>query len=112
MPTLACWANLARKKFSMNFGIETLETLLKEQKVEVQEGVFLCCDKQLIHLDIVLRDGNIVVEFNAPFTYLLVTKLGVKQLLNIVKPRVESVTITPKSFIIKLSTLGSWEIER
>lgn len=96
----------------MNFGIETLETLLKEKKVELQEGVFLCCDKQLIHLDIFLKEGNIVVEFNAPFTYLLVTKLGVKQLLNLVSPRVESVTITPKSYIVKLSTLGSWEIER
>lgn len=96
----------------MNFGIETLENLLKEKKVEIQEGVFLCCDKQLIHLDIFLREGNIVVEFNAPFTYLHVEKLGPKKLLNLVSPRVESVTITPKSYIVKLSSLGEWEFER
>lgn len=96
----------------MNFGLETLEGLLKDKKVEIQEGVFLCCEKQLIHLDIFLKEGNIVIEFNAPFTYLNVEKIGPKRLLNLVSPRVESITITPKSYIVKLSSLGNWELER
>lgn len=106
------WANSTKERFSMNFGIETIETLLKEQKVEIQEGVFLCCDKQLIHLDILLRDGNIVVEFASPFTYLHVEKLGIKKLMNVIRPRVESVTITDKSYDVKLSSLGTWSFER
>jgi hypothetical protein len=57
-------------------------------------------------------DGNVVVEFSAPFTYVLITKLGPKRLLNLVKPRVESITITPKSYILKLSTFGNYEVER
>ena len=108
----ANWVNLLRKKFSMNFSLETLETLLKDRKVEVQEGVFVCCDKQLIHLDMYLKNGSVVIEFAAPFTYLHVEKLGPKKLLNLVKPRVESLTITPTSYLVKLSSLGEWEFER
>ena len=96
----------------MAYDIGLLEQLLKNKEVEVQEGVSICCEKQIIHLDIYLKDGNVVVEFAAPFTYVLITKLGPKRLLNLVKPRVESVTITPKSYILKLSTFGNYEVER
>lgn len=97
---------------SMNYDLSLLEKLLKDKQVEIQDGVLICCEQQLIHLDIYLKNDNIVIEFAAPFTYLLVKKIGVKRLLNLVKPRIESITITPKSYIIKLSTIGDYEIER
>lgn len=96
----------------MVYDIGLLEQLLKNKQVEVQDGVSICCDKQLIHLDIYLKNDNIVIEFTAPFTYILITKLGPKRLLNIVRPRIESITITPKSYILKLSTFGDYEVER
>lgn len=96
----------------MKYDISSLEALLKDGKLEVQDGVFIVCEKKIVHLDMYLKGENIVIEFAAPFTYLLVTKLSVKRLLNVVKPRIESLTITPKSYIIKLSTLGEWEVER
>jgi hypothetical protein len=97
----------------MEFSIELLEKLLKDKKAEIQTGVFLCCDKGLIKPTVSLNnDNNVVIEFEAPFTYLHVEKLGPKRLLNLIKPRIESVTITPKSFNVKLSSLGIWEFER
>lgn len=96
----------------MAYDIGLLEQLLKNKEVEVQEGVSICCEKQIIHLDIYLKDDNIVIEFAAPFTYLRITKLGIKSLVNIVNPRIESITITDKSYDVKVSTLGVWKFAR
>lgn len=96
----------------MKYDISSLEALLKDGKLEVQDGVFVICEKKIIHLDIYLKGENVVIEFGIPFTYLHVEKLGPKKLLNLVSPRIESLTITPASYIVELSTFGKWEFER
>lgn len=96
----------------MKFNLSTLETLIKDKKVEIQDGVFLTCEKQTIKPNLYFKDNNIVIEFEAPFIYLHIEKIGIKKLLNIVNPRIESITIKEKSFDIKLSTLGVWEFAR
>ena len=97
----------------MEFNLDMLQSLLVNKKVQVQEGVFLCSDSSTIKTVITVNDEQeVVIEFDAPFTYLHVEKLGPKKLLNLVKPRVEVITISAKSIKVKLSSLGEWEFER
>lgn len=96
----------------MEFNLKTLETLVKEKKVEIQDGVFLTCENQEIKIHMYLKDGNVRIDFEAPFICLHVEKLGPKKLLNLVNPRVEYIIIKEKSFDVKLSSLGNWEFDR
>lgn len=97
----------------MEFNLDTLQSLLVDKKVQVQEGVFLCSDSSTVKAVMTVNDNKeIVIDFDAPFTYLHVEKLGPKKLLNLVKPRVEVITISDKSIKVKLSSLGEWEFER
>lgn len=96
----------------MSFKIEDLKELLIHGKFEVQSGVFLICENKVLSPKVYMSsDGEaIVIEFEAPFMYLHITKLGPKQLLNIIRPRVEYIKIKENSTLVKLSTLGEWEI--
>ena len=96
----------------MEFNLSTLETLIKSKKVEIQEGVFLVCDQQEIKTYMYLKDGNIRIDFDAPFVCLHIEKLGFKKLINLVNPRIEYIVIKEKSFDVKLSSLGNWEFPR
>ena len=89
-----------------------LETLLKTGKVEIHEGVSILSEKQLIKSSVYLKDGEVVIEFDAPFLYLHVDKLGPKKLVNLVKPRIETIVIKEKSIAVTLSTIGTWEFDR
>lgn len=94
----------------MNFDINSLKTLLKTGALEVQDGVMLVSDHNSLSPKIYMKDEDLIIEFEAPFLYLHVTKLGIKRVLNIVNPRVEYIKITPTSTVVKLSTLGEWEL--
>lgn len=97
----------------MEFSLSTLQSLLVNKKVQVDEGVYLCSDSSTIKTVMTVNDDKeIVIEFDAPFTYLHVEKIGPKRLLNLVKPRVEVITISDTSIKVKLSSLGEWEFER
>lgn len=94
----------------MNFDINSLKTLLKTGALEVQDGVMLVSDHNQLSPKIYMKDEDLIIEFEAPFLYLHIEKLGPKKLLNLVKPRVEYIKSTPISTVVKLSTLGEWEL--
>lgn len=94
----------------MDFSPKVLKELLKNGRVEIQEGVFLVSDGKVLKPTIYVKDDALIIEFEAPFLYLHVEKLGPKKLLNLVKPRVEYIKITDTSKLVKLSTLGEWEV--
>ena len=94
----------------MDFSPNVLKELLKNGRVEIQEGVFLVSDGKALKPTIYVKDDALIIEFEAPFLYLHVEKLSTKRILNLVKPRVEYIKITDTSTLVKLSTLGEWEI--
>lgn len=96
----------------MNFDINSLKTLLKTGALEVQDGVMLVSDHNQLSPKIYMKDEDLIIEFEAPFLYLHIEKLGVKKLLNLINPRVESITITDKSYDVKISTLGTWKFAK
>lgn len=96
----------------MEFNITSVKTLLRDGQLEVQDGTFLVSDQKNLKFSIYMKDEDLIIDFEAPFLYLHVTKLGVKRLLNVIKPRVESITVTDKSYNVKLSSLGTWEFAR
>jgi hypothetical protein len=94
----------------MDFSPNLLKTLLKDGRVEIQDGVFLVSEGKALKPTVYVNDGALIIEFEAPFLYLHVEKLSTKRILNLVKPRVEYIKITDTSTLVKLSTLGEWEI--
>lgn len=94
----------------MDFSPNILKKLLKDGRVEVQDGVFLVSEGKALKPTIYVKDDTLIIEFEAPFLYLHVEKLGPKKLLNLVRPKVEYIKITETSKLVKLSTLGEWEI--
>jgi len=94
----------------VDFNAKILKELLKIGRVEIQEGVFLVSDGKVLKPTVYVKEDALIIEFEAPFLYLHITKLGPKRLLNLVKPRVEYIKSTATSTVVKLSTLGEWEI--
>ena len=89
-----------------------LEDLINSGKAEIQDGVFLVSEEKMIKPVIYGKNSEVVIDFDAPFVYLHVTKLGPKRLVNLVNPRVEHIVIKKTSIEVKISTLGTWEFER
>lgn len=95
------------------FGLDELEKLLRDKKLEVQDGVFVCADEGVCKPTLFVGDdGFLHVEFEAPFMYLHVTKLGPKKLANLVKPRVLKIVFKKDTILVSLSSLGDWEFDR
>ena len=92
-------------------GLKEFETLIKLKELEVSDGVYVICKEEL-KLSIFEDKGAVVIKFDAPFPYLLVKKLGPKQLMNLVEPKIESVLIKDKSITISLSNFPDFEIKR
>lgn len=95
----------------MATSLKDFEKLIKEKELEVSDGVYIIC-KEEIKLSIFEDDGAVVIKFDAPFPYLLVKKLGPKQLLNLVEPKIESIRIREESINIGLSSFPDFEIKR
>jgi hypothetical protein len=94
----------------MDFNIASVKLLLQNGQLEVQDGVSLISENKNLKPVIYVSGNDLIVEFEAPFLYLHVTKIGPKRLLNLVKPRVEYIKFKPDSTVVKLSTLGEWEV--
>ncbi len=87
------------------------EKLVKDKASEVSPGVELRCGSE-INLRIFEEDGNVVVKFGSPAVHVFITKLGPLQLLNAVRPTVNKIIITEKSFIIRLDNSPDIEVSR
>ena len=91
--------------------IAMLEELVKNKTVEVSDGVNLRCGDE-INLSILSKNGEVVIKFGSPAVQVFVTKMGLVRLLNAVRPTVESITITDRSFKISLDNVPDIDIAR
>lgn len=87
------------------------EKLIKNKSVEVSSGVELRCGSE-VNLKIFEEDDNVIIKFGSPAVQVFVTKMGPLKLLNAVRPTVERITITNKSFIIKIDNGPDIEVSR
>ena len=95
----------------MELGLKEFEQFIKTKELEISDGVFLVC-KEEVRLVIYAKDDTVIVEFEAPFAYLLVKKIGPKRLLNVLEPKVKQICIKESSIVIQLSNFPDFEIER
>lgn len=94
----------------MNY-INLFEQLVKNREVEVSDGVTLKCGEE-INLSILKDKGNVVIKFGSPAVQVHVSKMGPINLINVIRPTVESITITEKSFKISVDNAPDMEISR
>jgi hypothetical protein len=91
--------------------IDLFEQLVKNKTVEVSDGVNIKCGDE-INLVISEEDGNPVIKFGSPAVQVYITKMGPMRLLNAVRPTIQSITITHKSFKIGVDNAPDIEVSR
>lgn len=91
--------------------IDRLITLVKDSKLEISDGIWLNIGEQ-ISVKIFQQRDDVMINFDAPFPYIHVTKLGIMKLANLVKPRVTGIAITPRVIRLEMDGLPSFEVDR
>lgn len=91
--------------------IDLFEELVKNKTVEVSDGVNIKCGDE-INLVIFEENGNPVIKFGSPAVQVHISKMGPLRLLNAVRPTIESITITDKSFKISVDNAPDMEVSR
>lgn len=76
----------------MKLGLDELELLLKNKELVLEEGVKLVCGDKIRPV-ISYEDGVTQIDFESPFVYLLVEKMGGLDIFDI-KRRVNKIVLT------------------
>lgn len=91
--------------------IDLFEELVNNKTVEVSDGVNIKCGDE-INLVISSENGNAVIKFGSPAVQVYISKMGPMRLLNAVRPTIQSITITDKSFKISVDNAPDMEVAR
>ncbi len=91
--------------------IDLFEELIKNKTVEVSDGVNIKCSDE-INLTISSHNDEVVIKFGSPAVQVFITKMGPMRLLNAVRPTIQSITITDKSFKISVDNAPDMEVAR
>lgn len=91
--------------------IDLFEELVKNKTVEVSDGVNIKCSDE-INLTIFTKDDQVIIKFGSPAVQVYISKMGPLRLLNAVRPTLESITITDKSFKISVDNAPDMEVSR
>lgn len=91
--------------------IDLFEELVNNKTVEVSDGVNIKCGDE-INLVISSENGNPVIKFGSPAVQVYISKMGPMRLLNAVRPTIQSITITDKSFKISVDNAPDMEVAR
>lgn len=95
----------------MNKLISIFEELVKNKTVEVSDGVVMKCGDE-INLTIFSKDNEVVIKVGSPAVQVFISKMGPMRLLNAVRPTLESITITDKSYKISVDNAPDMEVSR
>jgi len=91
--------------------IDLFEELVKNKTVEVSDGVNIRCGDE-INLVVSSHNDEVVIRFGSPAVQVFISKMGPLRLLNAVRPTIESITITDKSFKISVDNAPDMEVKR
>ena len=84
----------------MEFGLAQLDELLVKKQLQIEDGVKLVCGDKIC--PVIYRDGQTtVIEFDAPFIYVLIEKLGKINIFDI-KRKINKIIIGEKSITIDI----------
>jgi hypothetical protein len=97
-------------EYTMNL-IDLFEQLVKNKTVEVSDGVNVKCGDE-INLTISSHNDEVVIKFGSPAVQVFISKMGPLRLLNAVRPTIESITITDKSFKVSVDNAPDMEVKR
>ncbi len=91
--------------------VSSLEELSKKREFEISPGVELKCGEE-INLSIFQRGSNTVIKFGSPAVHVHVSKMGPLNLVNALRPTVEEIVITDKTYKIVLDNAPDIEVNR
>lgn len=84
----------------MEFGLAQLDELLVKKELQIEDGVKLICGDKIC--PVICRDGQTtVIDFEAPFIYVLIEKLGKINIFDI-KRKINKIVIGEKSITIDI----------
>lgn len=96
---------------TVNKIIDIFTELVTHKVAEISDGVQIKCGDE-INLTISEENGNPVIKFGSPAVQVYISKMGPMRLLNAVRPTLQSITITDKSFKISVDNAPDIEVSR
>jgi hypothetical protein len=90
-----------------------LEDLIKTKSVQVSDGIVLKCADE-INLSIFKHASMdaVVIKFHSPSVKVEISKMGPLNLINVLRPTVESITISKRSYKISIDNAPDIEVSR
>lgn len=92
-----------------NIGI--LEELIIKKRCQISDGVFLVCGPE-VNLKIFNENDNVKISIGSPSVKIEVHKMGIITLSKLLRPTIESITITKDSYIISIDNAPDIEVKR
>jgi len=92
-------------------GVALVENLANKKEVEVAPGVMLKCGEE-INLSIFSRDGHMVIKFGSPAVRVYISKMGPMNLINALRPTIQEIVVTDKTYKIVLDNAPDIEVAR
>lgn len=97
--------------FTVNNLLDMLGKLVVDKVADISDGVQIKCGDE-INIVIFEENGLPVIKFGSPAVQIYISKMGPMRLLNAVRPTLESITITDKSFKISVDNAPDIEVSR
>lgn len=91
--------------------VKIFEDLVLNKKCEIADGVFLSCGNE-INIKVFNSNGTVKITIGSPSLSIEIHKMGMIALSRILKPTIESVTITKDSYIISINNAPDIEVKR
>jgi len=86
----------------MEFNLDTLETLLKTKELQLEDGVKLVCGEKIRPV-LSYANGVTSIEFESPFVYIVLEKLGKINIFDI-KRKINRIEIGPKTITLVIDS--------
>lgn len=86
----------------MEFGLDKLEELLEKKELVLEKGAKLVCGDKICPV-IWRENGKTIIDFNAPFVYIIIEELGGINIIDI-KRRVNKIELGPKTITLLIDS--------
>jgi hypothetical protein len=91
--------------------VKVLEELITKKRCQISDGVFLSCGHE-VNLRIFNDDGEVKISVGSPSLNVEIHKMGMITLSKMLRPTIESVTITKDAYIISVDNAPDIEVKR
>ena len=91
--------------------VKVLEELITKKRCQISDGVFLVCGHE-VNLRIFSENDSVKITVGSPSLKVEIHKMGMMTLSKILRPTIESITITKEAYVISIANAPDIEVKR